>query len=210
MQTPKKGLFFTFEGLDGSGKTTQIKLLDDYLRIRGYDVVQTREPGGTAIGEKIREILLDNANVGMGAVCEMLLYAAARAQHVHELIRPALQAGKCVIGDRFTDSSYVYQGIGRGLPLETVIAVNAEATGGLEPDMTFFLDVAPEESLKRRMDDTGADRIESEAIAFHGKVYQGYRDLAQRFAARYRIIEQTGDAAAIHARIIRNLADMLH
>lgn len=204
MQTLKKGLFITFEGLDGSGKTTQINLLEKYLRKLGYDVVKTREPGGTAISEKIRDVLLDCANSEMDKVCEMLLYAASRAQHVAQLIKPALDAGKCVISDRFVDSSYVYQGIGRSIPLETVIAVNAAATGGIEPDMTFFLDGLPEESLKRRLGDSDADRIESEPIGFHKKVNQGYRDLAKLYANRYRVIAR-GDESAIHAEVARNI-----
>jgi dTMP kinase len=196
----KRGLFLSFEGLDGSGKTTQIDLLAAWLRKAGYEVVKTREPGGTPVGEKVRDVLLDVSNTGMDPVCESLLYAASRAQHVAELIRPALEAGKCVLTDRFVDSSYVYQGSGRGLAGE-VRAINAVAIRGTLPDMTFFLDLGPERSLRRRTDATAADRIESEKMGFHRTVYEAYRKLAEEFPERIRIVPCEGAPEDIHAAI---------
>jgi dTMP kinase len=204
----RKGLFLSFEGLDGSGKTTQIDLLADWLRGLGYEVVKTREPGGTPIGEKIRNIVLDVANTGMDPVCETLLYAASRAQHVAELIRPALEEGACVLTDRFVDSSYVYQGTGRGLPAE-VRAINAAAIRGTLPDMTFFLDLGPERSLRRRTDATSADRIESERMDFHRKVYEAYRKLAEEFPERIRIVPCAGAPEDIQAIVRRHVTELI-
>lgn len=187
----KQGLFITVEGTDGSGKTTQIGLMRQFLEEKGYDVVLTREPGGTNISEKIRNVLLDPENDEMGKTAEMLLYAAARAQLVHEVIKPAVAQGKIVICDRFVDSSLVYQGFGRGIPLETVSAVNNVALAGLTPDITFFFDLDPGIALKRRVDTTGADRIEKEKLGFHRKVYEGYKKLASLYPERIRVIDSS-------------------
>jgi dTMP kinase len=205
----KQGLFITVEGTDGSGKTTQIGLMRDYLQEVGYNVVLTREPGGTNISEKIRGVLLDPENDEMGKIAEMLLYAAARAQLVHQVIKPAVAQGRIVICDRFVDSSLVYQGFGRGIPLETVTGVNNVALDGLMPDITFFFDLNPEIALKRRVDSTGADRIEKEKIEFHRKVYEGYKKLASLYPERIHIIDSTRSISEIAGEVREQLGELL-
>ncbi|MCX7708857.1 MAG: dTMP kinase [Clostridia bacterium] len=185
----KKGLFITVEGTDGAGKSTQIKLMEDYLRSQGYDILFTREPGGTSIGEKIRSLILDPKNTEMGYIAEMMLYASSRAQHVAELIKPAVMSGKVVICDRFVDSSYVYQGFGRGIDLKIVESINNIALDGTLPDITFFFDLSPEIALKRRIASTGTDRIENEKMEFHMKVYEGYKKLAALYPDRIKAID---------------------
>jgi len=165
--------------------------MEAYLKEKGYDVLLVREPGGTRISEKIRSIILDPENQEMGIVTEMLLYASARAQLVFEVIKPAIENGKIVICDRFVDSSYVYQGFGRGISLETIEEANRAALGGISPDITFFFYVSPEIALKRRFASTGADRIEKEKIAFHMKVYDGYKKLASMHTERIKTIDST-------------------
>ncbi len=184
----QKGIFISFEGTDGSGKTTQINLLSEYMQSRGYDLVALREPGGVAISERIRSVVLDSRHTEMDQVTEMLLYAAARAQLVAQVILPALNAGKSVICDRFVDSSYIYQGYARGLGIETVKAVNDIATRSLMPDITFFMDVDPELALKRRYDNSQPDRLELESMAFHRKVYDGYVLLCDQYPDRIKRI----------------------
>jgi dTMP kinase len=185
----RRGLLITAEGTDGSGKSTQIKLMEDYLKGKGFEVIITREPGGNSIGEKIRSLILDPGNSEMAHTTEMLLYASSRAQLVSELIKPAVTMGKMVICDRFVDSSYVYQGFGRGIDIETIETVNRAALNGMEPDITFFFDISPEIALKRRIDSTGADRIEKEAMDFHMRVYNGYKILAARYPQRIKTID---------------------
>ena len=177
------GLFVTFEGIDGCGKTTQVTALRDSLEAKGAKVIVIREPGATFIGEKIRSILLDNANSGMSSETEVLLYEAARAQIVSEVIRPALLAGKVVICDRFYDSSVAYQGYARGLPLESIDSLNQFATGGLEPDLTFLLDLPAEAAMERMNVREGShDRLEIEGLGFMEKVRAGYLELAGKHA----------------------------
>lgn len=185
----KRGLFITTEGTDGSGKTTQIKLIESYLKEKGFEVVVTREPGGTTIGEKIRSIILDTENSNMSYITEMMLYASARAQLVNELIKPSLADGKVVICDRFIDSSFVYQGFGRNIDIELIERVNNIALDGVRPDVTLFFDIDPEIALKRRIQSTGADRIEQEAMDFHKKVYNGYKKLASMYPDRIKAID---------------------
>lgn len=204
----KRGIFISIEGTDGSGKTTQIELIKQYFTEKGFDVVLTREPGGTRIGEQIREILLNPENTEMGIKTEMLLYAAARAQLMEQVIKPSIEQGKIVICDRFVDSSYVYQGIGRGIGFDEVISVNKPATEGLLPDITLFLDLDPEKALQRRKTATGADRMESESSAFHKKVYNGYKKLAAMYPDRIKTINCDKSIAEIAAEI-RMLLDKL-
>lgn len=185
----KKGLFITFEGGDGSGKTTQINLLNDYISKQGIEVVNVREPGGVPISEKIREILLDSKNTDMNDITEMLLYAASRAQLVSQVILPALNSGKCVICDRYVDSSYVYQGFARGLEIDVVKNINDIATQKLVPDITFFMDIDPDTALKRRLDAGCPDRLEMENISFHRKVYQAYVKIADMYPERVKRID---------------------
>ena len=170
-----KGLFIVMEGPDGSGKTTQINLLKEYLEEAGYECLITREPGGTVIGEEVRQLILNPEHKEMSPVTEMLLYAASRAQLVHELIGPALEEGKIVISDRFVDSSIVYQGIARKLGISTVSAVNAPGIGIYRPDGIFFIDLSEEEGLRRKKEQKNLDRMEQEGIDFHHMVSEGYR-----------------------------------
>ena len=170
-----KGLFIVMEGPDGSGKTTQINLLKEYLEEAGYECLITREPGGTVIGEEVRQLILKPEHKEMSPVTEMLLYAASRAQLVHEVIGPALEEGKIVISDRFVDSSIVYQGIARKLGISTVSAVNAPGIGIYRPDGIFFIDLSEAEGLRRKKEQKNLDRMEQEGIDFHHMVSEGYR-----------------------------------
>ncbi len=163
------------EGPDGSGKTTQINLLKEYLEEAGYECLITREPGGTVIGEEIRQLILNPEHKEMSPVTEMLLYAASRAQLVHEVIGPALEEGKIVISDRFVDSSIVYQGIARKLGISTVSVVNAPGIGIYRPDGIFFIDLSEAEGLRRKKEQKNLDRMEQEGIDFHHMVSEGYR-----------------------------------
>ena len=183
-----RGIFITIEGGDGAGKTTQIRNITEFFESRGMTVLQTREPGGTPIGEKIRELLLDKANSEMTSITEMFLYAASRAQHVNDVILPALENDLVVICDRFVDSSVAYQGLARGLG-DMVRDINVHATSGLTPDITFWLDIDPAKG-KMRAGNTGEhDRIESEGISFHDKVRLGYRNIADAEPDRVKIID---------------------
>ena len=178
-------MFITLEGLDGSGKTTQARLLGALLEAEGTEVVLTREPGGTPLGEEIRNLLLHGGDVAPWA--EAALYAASRAQHVEQLIRPALARGATVICDRYVDSSVAYQGIARGLGLERVLDLNLAAVGGLMPDRTILLEIGVAEAASRMGHDL--DRIEREGDGFRDRVAAAYRDLAQRFPARYVTVD---------------------
>jgi len=185
----KKGLLITIEGMDGSGKTTQINMIRDYISEKGYNVVLVREPGSTKISEKIRDIILDPANGTMAATTEMLLYASARAQLVAEVIKPAIENGSVVVCDRFIDSSIAYQGFGRGIDINTIMDVNMAAMDGMMPNITFFIDISPEVALKRRMASSTADRIEQERMEFHMKAYEGYKRLANLYPERIKTID---------------------
>lgn len=177
-----RGLFITFEGPDGSGKTTQINRLRNFIEEKGYDALLTREPGGTAISEKIREIILDKNNMEMDYMTEALLYAASRAQHVAQVIKPALEAGRSVICDRFMDSSIVYQGYGRKLG-DCVRIINEYAVRGCFPDITFLLKVDPEIG-KGRIRADQQDRLELEKLDYHRAVYKAYEDLEKQYPER--------------------------
>lgn len=183
------GAFITLEGPDGSGKSTIIKLIGDYLNNRNIEYIMTREPGGTHIGEDIRKIILDNNNTNMGAETEALLYAASRGQHVHEKILPGLAEGKLVICDRFLLSSLAYQGVGRGLGIEGVKAINDFALRSVKPDLILFFHIDPEVSLKRKTLKAKADRLEKEGEIFHKKVYQGYMQLLDLYPENIIIID---------------------
>lgn len=187
-----KGALITFEGIEGCGKSTQTHLLSRHLEAEGHEIVKTREPGGTPIAEVIRKILLDPANDAMDPLTELLLYEAARAQHVNELIRPAIEAGAVVICDRFFDSTTAYQGAGRRLPEIDIEKLHQMATGGLSPDITILLDLPVEEGLKRAANATPLDRIEREAVEFHERVRQGFLSLAERHSERVRTLDATG------------------
>ncbi len=186
-------MFVTFEGLDGSGKTTQADLLRARLEADGEVVVATREPGGTELGERIRDLVLHGGDVTPWA--EALLYAAARAQHVDEVIKPALDRGVSVVCDRFVDSSVAYQGVARGLGLERVLDLNLAAVGGLLPDRTFLLLLDPAELPNRLRREH--DRLEREDQAFHARADEGYRELAERFPERIVSLDGTRPAAEL-------------
>jgi len=205
----QKGIFITFEGTDGSGKTTQIKLVEDYVREKGYEVVLTREPGGTKVSELIRDLILDPINDEIVPLTEMILYAASRAQHVAQVIKPAIDMGKIVICDRFVDSSYAYQGCGRGVDLKIVADVNRVAIDGTVPDITFFLDIDPEIAIKRRINSTGADRIEQEKIDFHTRVYDGYKKMAMFYSDRIKTIDANKSIKDISSQINEYLKEIL-
>ena len=208
----ERGAFLTVEGLDGSGKGTQIERLSDALDRWGFEVVHTREPGGTPIGEKIREILLDKGNTAMTDVTEALLYAASRAQHVREKILPAVAEGKVVLCDRFLDSSVAYQGGGRQLGIDEVLQINAPAVEGAMPDLTVYLDIDHRESLKRRCAASEPDRLEMEAESFHARVEDGYHQLIARDPDRFVVVDasKTRDeiAAEIQDKVITRLMNM--
>jgi len=194
----KRSLFITFEGMDGSGKTTQMRMLGQRLRACGRQVLETAEPGGTRIGMQIRRVLLDSANQELCPTAELLLYFACRAQNVDEWIVPALVAGKIVISDRFTDSTLVYQGCGRALGADTVMALDRIACRGLVPDLTLLIDIDAETSLARahaRNDRAphAETRMDEQSIEFHRKVYDAYHALAAREPERVRIIDGHAD-----------------
>ncbi len=195
-------MFISFEGLDYSGKTTQAAILTDALKRDGREVLLLREPGGTAISEKVRSILLDGEHGELTSVAELLLFSAARNQLVQQVIRPALEKKKIVICDRFVDSTTVYQGFGRGLNLEDVKAVNRISTGGIMPEFTFFLDIEVEEMLRRREVVRGtADRMESLGIEFFRRVRDGFWSLAQESPIRFIVINGTRSIDLIHSEI---------
>ncbi|HKD04286.1 MAG TPA: dTMP kinase [Bryobacteraceae bacterium] len=188
------GLFITFEGLDGCGKTTQIRLLAQALRDRGRAVVETAEPGGTDIGRQIRRILLDPANKAIHSRTELLLYFGSRAQNVEEVIRPTLSRGQDVICDRFTDSTLVYQGCGRGLDTQMILDLDRIACNGLVPDLTLLIDIDLDTSLQRARRrnercDAAESRIDEESFAFHDRVRRGYLGLAEQHPGRFRLID---------------------
>lgn len=195
------GRFISFEGVDGSGKTTQALRLAGRLRERGLQVVVAVEPGGTAVGEKIRAILLDKRNSELTAETELLLYFASRAQNVAEVIRPALARGEVVISDRYTDSTIAYQGYGRGLGEQVVRQLHRLACGDLWPDLTLLLDLEPEVGLQRARERGALDRMDQQTREFHRRVRQGYLDLAAREPGRILVIDARGDVGAVAAAV---------
>lgn len=202
-------MFIAVEGMDGSGKSTQIELLKNSLRMADKQVLITREPGGSRIGEKIRELLLSPEYSEMTARTETLLYAASRAQHVEEVILPALEQGKIVVSDRYVMSSYVYQGIARALGVETVKEVNAFATGGKMPDLTIFLFVKKETAIQRKKEQKELDRLEAESLSFHEKVNQGFVELAEQYSYPKLIVHTDDTPEIIHQRIWEHVQKFL-
>lgn len=196
------GRFITFEGIEGSGKSTQIRLLREHLEQSGVPVLCLREPGGTPVGDRIRAILLDPALPELTDTCEMLLFAASRAQLIRQEVRPALQAGKTVLCDRFLHSSLAYQAHARGLGRDTVWRANAPAIEDLLPDEVVLLDLPPAEALGRARARASLDRIEAEDLAFHERVRAGFLDEAAADPERFRVVAATGSPAAIHERIL--------
>ncbi len=205
-----KGIFITMEGPDGSGKTTQIELLKKELEQSGYKVTITREPGGNRISEAIRGIILNKDYSEMSPVTECLLYASARAQLIAEVVGPRLENGEAVISDRFVDSSLVYQGIARGLGIETVYEINKIAIAGYMPDATFLLDLTAEEGIRRKKDQKELDRMELAGLEFHKKVAEGYRTLAERFPERIQVIDATQSVETISGLIKERVYGILN
>ena len=198
--------FITFEGIDGCGKSTQLRMLASELRLRGEEVVTTREPGGTPLGTRIRQLVLD-AEEQVDPLAELLLYAADRAQHVRTLVRPALESGHVVLSDRYADATAAYQGAGRGFPEDLVSELIALATGGLMPDLTLVFDLTVEESRRRASrrthDGPAADRLDVEDAAFHTRVRDAYLKLAAAEPDRVRVVDASGSVEETHSHVLR-------
>ena len=201
MQTDGKGYFITFEGCEGSGKSTQLKLLGEYLAETGREAVFTREPGGTSVSEQIRKVILDCNNASMTDKTEALLYAAARAQLIEEKILPAKRAGKIVVCDRYIDSSFAYQAFARGLGYDFVAEINGFALNYCMPDLTLFFDISPEKAFARKGGADLNDRLEQSGIEFHNKVYEGYLELCKKFPDRIVRIDANRSAEQIFAEV---------
>jgi dTMP kinase len=209
-------MFITLEGIEGSGKTTQISRLAEFLEDRGMGCVTTRQPGGTQIGENIRSILLDPANRALDPLAELLLYLADRAQHINELIKPALEIGKTVLCDRYFDATLVYQGFARGLSIELIGQLHQRLFDDLKPDVTLLLDLSPQQGLERAWQqlNTGQrsgdeSRFEAETLAFHEKVRAGYLELARLEPDRFRIIDATQTQDQVFAAISKVVSSLL-
>ncbi|BDF58042.1 thymidylate kinase [Christensenellaceae bacterium] len=204
-----KGLFITFEGVDGCGKSTQMRFLSEYLQQQGISPVLTREPGGCNIAEKIRDLVLDIENKEMSDRTEALLYAAARAQHVKQVIEPAVAAGKIVLCDRFIDSSLAYQGVGRGLGVESVMDINCFAMGDRMPDKTFFLDFPPHLAFERMSKKRVHDRLETQEEEFYILLYNGFVKLSEMYPERIIRIDASGDKFATQEIVRANMDGIL-
>lgn len=205
----KKGLFLTFEGIDGAGKSTQIAFLKRYLEENGYQVIVTREPGGTEIGNSIRDVLLDKNNTAMSPMAELLLYYADRAQHINETILPSLKKGICVISDRYYDSSFAYQLAGRKIDDKLLNILNENVVKDVEPDMTFFLDIPTnlsEERIRQRGDEM--DRLELEGLKFKDSVRNGFLAQAEKYPERIRVINALQTRDEIFAEITANVSTL--
>ncbi|MBE5741758.1 MAG: dTMP kinase [Clostridiales bacterium] len=200
-----KGFFITLEGCEGSGKSTQLKMLEEYLKKSGKSFIFTREPGGTPIAEEIRKIILDGKNVEMEDETEALLYASARAQHIKEKIIPSKNQGKIVICDRYIDSSFAYQAYARGLGMEFIKGINVYAVQNCMPDLTLFFDISPEEAFKRKGGADKDDRLEQSGLEFHKRVYLGYKKLAEEYSDRIAVIDARQSADKVFESVIEIL-----
>ena len=201
-------MFITFEGIEGCGKTTQIELLYTYLEKKGHKVIKTREPGGTPFGESLRNAFL-HAKMKVYPLSELLVFMAMRAQHVDELILPALKEGTIVLCDRFTDASYAYQGYGRGIDLSVIETLNKLVTKEIKPDLTILLDCPVEKGLTRKAQSALMDRFEKEELSFHRKISKAYEQLAKEDPKRFFVIDGTLDINAIHKTIGKKVEDLL-
>jgi dTMP kinase len=206
--------FITFEGVEGSGKTTQIQMLSERLEARAVDHLLTREPGGTPIGNQVRKVVLNPAYAEMTPACELLLYAAARAQHIAQVIGPALAEGRIVLCDRFTDATLAYQGYGRGLSLDLIRSLHELEVLALRPNLTLIFDIDSRAALTRaRSRDGGASReearFEQEDVAFHDRVRQGYLDLVQWDPGRYVVLDASGSVEEVHRRVLEGVTRLV-
>jgi dTMP kinase len=208
-QQTSPGFFITLEGIEGTGKTTQAKLLAERLMANGTRVILTQEPGGTVIGRKIREILLLPDHCEMDFMTELLLYYADRAQHLAEKILPALQSGKVVITDRYSDSTIAYQGYGRGIYIPMISAIDAIATKGIKPDITILFDLDAETGLCRNRDINKVDRLELETIQFHKRVAEGFKEIAKKEPIRIRTIDASLPMEQVHEEIWKIILDKM-
>lgn len=197
-----KGKFIAFEGCEGAGKSTQMRLLSEYLERRGVPHIVTREPGGSEISEAIRKVILNGKFTSMADECEALLYAAARAQHLADTVEPALREGKTVLCDRYIFSSYAYQGYGRGLDMAFLENINSYAVHHFMPDVTLFLDIPPVLAFARKHGADKEDRIEQAGKAFHKKVYEGYRALLQKYPEQLVPVDCSGNKFQTHEKIV--------
>ncbi|MEW6109096.1 MAG: dTMP kinase [Nitrospirota bacterium] len=204
-----KGVFISLEGIEGTGKSTQATLLSEYLEDNGFRVVRTEEPGGTPISLKIRELLLSLDSRGMDPVTELLLYNAARIQHIKEVIEPALEKGYIVISDRFSDSTVAYQGYGRGIDLELIDSIDMISTGRLRPDITILLDIDVEKGLQRNMEINKNDRLELEDINFHKNVRKGFINIAAKEPDRVKLIDCSDSIEVVHTKIVDIIDEFL-
>ena len=204
-----RGRFITLEGSEGSGKSTNLAYVRQRLEKTGIGVILTREPGGTPLGESIRDLLLDHRNTDMGTDTELLLMFAARAQHLHERILPALDAGRWVLCDRFTDATYAYQGTGRGVPEDRIATLESFVQAGFQPDLTLYLDIPVEVGLARASARSEPDRFEREAIAFFERVRQGYLRRAAADPGRIRVVDASGPLESVQREIDDVLNDYL-
>lgn len=204
-----KGIFISFEGIEGTGKTIQSKLLYEYLIKKGYKVILTGEPGGTQIGEKIRELLLSIEHKGMTPLAELLLYNASRAQHIQEVILPAMSKGAIVITDRFTDSTVAYQGYGRGIDLNIINSIKKMVAAGLQPDITILLDLDVEVGLRRNRGINKTDRLELEDVEFHKRVRNGYLEIAAKEPERIKLRDASKSIKQVQNKIIKIITDFL-
>ena len=207
-----KGKFITFEGTDGSGKTSVIKEIIKELEAQGYKVISTREPGGVKISEEIRDIIHDTNNTEMDPVCEAMLYAASRRQHLIEKVKPLLEEGYIVLCDRYIDSSLAYQGYARAIGIEKVKDINSFAIDGFYPDLTIYLDVKPEIGIKRILEHTKThefNRMDKESIEFHNKVYEGYKEVIKMYPDRIRVVNGENDLDTVFKNSLNYIKEIL-
>jgi dTMP kinase len=204
-----RGMFISFEGIEGTGKSTQARLLADHLKEKGYRVIQTMEPGGTTISMKIRELLLSMESRGMDHVVELLLYNAARVQHIKEVINPALERGDIVITDRFSDSTVAYQGYARGIDLQLIDSLDMIATKNLRPDITILFDIDVRTGLARNKKLGKNDRLELEDISFHEKVRKGFLQIAAREAGRIKVVDCAESLDGVRKKVVKIISDFL-
>lgn len=208
-QKLKKGMFISLEGIEGTGKSTQARMLSEYLTKKGYETALTEEPGGTPISRQIRKVLLSTKHDKMDYMAELLLYNAARSQHIKEKIAPELTKGRIVITDRFSDSTVAYQGYGRGISLKLIDSLDRIATGGMRPDLTILLDLDVETGLMRNKHINKVDRLELEDVRFHKKVREGFLKLAVKEPKRIKLVKASKSIDAVHREVVKIISSIV-